>query len=110
MRLADEYQSLSDRLRLATGDSAAFAAAQQGVFAVAQQTGTALSAVGGLHVSLSNSTRELGLSQSGLLTITQAISQSFVVSGASAAQTDAAVRQLSRASPPACSAATSSIR
>lgn len=96
VRLADEYQSLSDRLRLATGDSAAFAAAQQGVFAVAQQTGTALSAVGGLYVSLSNSTRELGLSQSDLLTITQAISQSFVVSGASAAQTDAAVRQLSQ--------------
>lgn len=96
VRLADEYQSLSDRLRLATGDSAAFQAAQAGVFSVAQQTGTALSAVGGLYVSLSNSTRELELSQSDLLTITQAISQSFVVSGASAASTDAAVRQLAQ--------------
>lgn len=96
VRLADEYQSLSDRLRLATDGSAAFQAAQAGVFAVAQQTGTALSAVGGLYVSLSNSTRELGLSQNELLTITQAISQSFVVSGASAASTDAAVRQLAQ--------------
>ena len=96
VRLADEYQSLSDRLRLATGDSAAFQAAQAGVFAVAQQTGTALSAVGGLYVSLSNSTRELDLAQSDLLTIMQAISQSFIVSGASAASTDAAVRQLAQ--------------
>lgn len=94
VRLADEYQGLTDRLRLATGSSGEFAAAQQGVFAVAQQTGTALSAVGGLYVSLANSTRELNLSQSQLQTITQAVSQSFVISGASAAQTDAAIRQL----------------
>jgi len=94
VRLADEYQGLTDRLRLATGSSSEFAAAQQGVFAVAQQTGTALSAVGGLYVSLANSTRELNLSQSQLQTITQAVSQSFVISGASAAQTDAAIRQL----------------
>jgi len=94
VRLADEYQGLTDRLRLATGSSGEFLAAQQGVFAVAQQTGTALSAVGGLYVSLANSTRELNLSQSQLQTITQAVSQSFVISGASAAQTDAAIRQL----------------
>ena len=94
VRLADEYQGLSDRLRLATGSSAEFAAAQSGVFAIAQQTGTALSAVGGLYVSLTNSTQALNLSQGQLQTITQAVTQSFIVSGASASQTDAAIRQL----------------
>lgn len=96
-RYADEYQSLSDRLRLATDSTAAFTAAQSGVFTIAQSTGTALSAVGGLYVSLANSTGELNLKQSELLTITEAITQSFVISGASAQQTDASVRQLSQA-------------
>lgn len=94
VRLADEYQGLSDRLRLATAESGTFEAAQAGVFAIAQQTGTALSAVGGLYVSLTNSTKALGLSQGELQTITQAVTQSFIVSGASAQQTDAAIRQL----------------
>lgn len=94
VNLADEYQGLTDRLKLATGSTAEFEAAQSGVFAIAQQTGTALSAVGGLYVSLTNSTNALGLSQGELQTITQAVSQSFIVSGASAQQTDAAIRQL----------------
>lgn len=94
VRLADEYQGLTDRLKLATAESGGFAAAQAGVFAIAQQTGTALSAVGGLYVSLTNSTKALGLSQGELQTITQAVTQSFIVSGASASQTDAAIRQL----------------
>lgn len=97
VNLSDEYQGLSDRLKLATADSGSFAAAQAGVFAVAQQTGTALGAVTDLYVALSNSTKQLGLDQSQLMTITQAINQSFVVSGTSAASAEVATRQLGQA-------------
>jgi len=97
VRLADEYQGLTDRLRLATDGSAAFEAAQAGIFAIAQQTGSALGAVTDLYVGLARSTEQLGLSQNDLLTITTAINQSFAVSGTNAASAEAATRQLGQA-------------
>lgn len=97
VRLADEYQGMSDRLRLATSSTAEFTAAQAGVFAIAQQTGSALGAVNDLYVGLSRSTEQLGLNQGQLLTITTAINQSFAVSGTNAASAEAATRQLGQA-------------
>lgn len=97
VRLADEYQGMSDRLRLATSSTAEFTAAQAGVFAVAQQTGSALGAVNDLYVGLSRSTEQLGLNQGELLTITAAINQSFAISGTSAGAAEAATRQLGQA-------------
>lgn len=95
--MADEYQQLSDRLKLVTDGTAAYASAQAGVFEVAQQTGTALSSVGGLYASLAGSTKELGLSQSELLTITGAVSQSFAIFGTDAGTASGAIRQLGQA-------------
>lgn len=97
VRLADEYQGMSDRLRLATSSTAEFTAAQAGVFAVAQQTGSALGAVNDLYVGLARSTEQLGLNQGELLTITAAINQSFAISGTSAGAAEAATRQLGQA-------------
>jgi len=96
-RLSDEYQSLTARIDLATGGGNAFVTAQQGVYAIAQETSTALSAVGGLYVSLANSNETLNLSQGELLTLTGAVSQSLVLSGASAGSAQAVVNQLAQA-------------
>lgn len=96
-RLSDEYQSLTARIELATGGGNAFVTAQQGVYAIAQETSTALSAVGGLYVSLANSNDTLNLSQGELLTITGAVSRSLVLSGASAGSAQAVVSQLAQA-------------
>lgn len=96
VRIADEMQAANDRLRLVTSSTAEFADAQQQVFAIAQQTGSAIGSVTDLYSKLDRSLSALGATQSQVATITQAITQSFVISGAGAAEADTAIRQLAQ--------------
>lgn len=96
-KLADEWNNLNARIKLATGGGEAFEKAQAGVIDIATSTGTALGATADLFTKIANSTKDLGTSQKDQLAITQAVSQSFQVSGTSAAAASGAILQFGQA-------------
>jgi tape measure domain-containing protein len=91
---ADAYSNLNARLRLVTKSATEFAAAQRGVFQIAQDTRAGLSDTADLFGNLSRATESLGVSQDQVLGVTQTINQALQVSGASAAGAAAALTQL----------------
>jgi tape measure domain-containing protein len=91
---ADAYSNLNARLRLVTKSATEFAAAQKGVFDIAQGTRTGLTETADLFGSLSRATEELGVSQDAVLGVTETINQALQVSGTSAQGAAAALVQL----------------
>lgn len=91
---ADAYQNLSSRIRLVTGDGAAFDAAMQGVYEVATRTNSTLEGTGTLFTRIAQAGREIGVSQQQALALTETINQAVQISGASAQASDAAITQL----------------
>lgn len=91
---ADEWQNAENKIKLVTTSSSDLAATQKALMAVANETRAGFSSTSDLYVSLSRSTKDLGLSQTELLGITKTINQTFAVSGASASEMDGAIRQL----------------
>jgi tape measure domain-containing protein len=95
--LADAYTNLHSRIALVTTGGENLARIQRELFAVSQSTRTGLESNVALYSSLARSTKALGLSQQEIVGITQTVAQSFLVSGANASETSAAVRQLGQA-------------
>lgn len=93
-RTADAYENLAARIRLVTGEGAAFDAAFQGVFDVATRTSSALESTGTLFARIAQAGRDIGVSNQQALALTETINQAVQVSGASAASSDAALTQL----------------
>lgn len=97
VRMADASANMSARLRLATRSQEEFNVAHKATFDIAQRTSTELSSVVDLYAKLSQSTGELGVSQGDLLQLTEAITQTFQISGATAQEAAGGLRQLSQA-------------
>jgi tape measure domain-containing protein len=91
---ADEYANLQARIKLATGEGAAFEAAFEGVTAVAQRTSSSLETTGNLFTKLADAGRAMGVGQAEALALTETVNQAVQLSGASAQASDAAVTQL----------------
>lgn len=91
---ADAYQNLSARIRLVTGEGAAFDSAMQGVYETARRTNTSLESTGTLFTRIAQAGREMGVSQQQALELTETINQAVQISGASAQASDAAITQL----------------
>jgi len=96
VRASDTYTNLRSQLRLVTDSQEELNKVYNDTFRLAQDTRQDLEGTVGLYARLARSTDELGLSNSDLLTITRAVNQSFVISGASAEEAAGAVRQLSQ--------------
>lgn len=94
LQAADGYNNLNARLRLVTRSATEFAAAQRGVFEIAQGTRSGLTETADLFGNLSRATESLGVSQRDVLNVTQTINQALQVSGASAQGAAAALTQL----------------
>lgn len=96
--VADGYDNLSARVKLATGEGQAFEAAMSEVQRVALETNTNLDNTGTLFARLTDAGRSAGQSaqeaQADALGLTQTINEAIQVSGASAQASDAAVTQL----------------
>jgi tape measure domain-containing protein len=96
--VADGYDNLSARVKLATGEGQAFEAAMSDVQRVALDTNSNLDATGTLFARLTDAGRSAGQSaqeaQADALGLTQTINEAIQVSGASAQASDAAVTQL----------------
>lgn len=91
---ADAFNSLQARIKLATGEGAAFETAFDGVTAVAERTGSSLESTGILFTKLAESGKAMGVGQAEALKLTETINQAVQLSGASAQASDAAITQL----------------
>ncbi|WP_185955873.1 tape measure protein [Limnobaculum zhutongyuii] len=97
IQLADSYNSLSARIKLATTDAGDFSNAQSGLMEISQRTGTAFADNAALFSRTSSSLREWGYGTQDILKLTDALSTGLQVSGATAQETSSAITQLSQA-------------
>lgn len=99
--VADGYDNLQARIKLATGEGQAFESAMSEVQRISLETNTSLESTGTLFARLTDAGRSAGLSaqdaQADALGLTEVINQAIQVSGASAQAADAAVTQLIQA-------------
>ncbi|WP_131667362.1 tape measure protein [Psychrobacter pygoscelis] len=91
---SDAFKTLEARIKLATGEGAAFVTAFEGVKRIANETFSSIENTGELFARVTQSAEALGLAQSEVLGITQSINQAIKLSGGSAASADAAITQL----------------
>ncbi|MEW5972342.1 MAG: tape measure protein [Pseudomonadota bacterium] len=96
-RYADQWNTLQSRLKLATQTQHEFNTASEQVFAIAQRTRTGLEATVSLYGKLQAAVRGLGGEQQDALALTEAISQSFAISGTEAGAASGAILQLGQA-------------
>lgn len=94
---ADAYQLMIGRLKLATGSQEEFNRAQSELERIAKAAGSPLSALIELYGRISTPLKESGSSQDEILRLTEAVSLSFAVSGASAVEAENGVRQFAQA-------------
>lgn len=91
---ADAYNNLAARIKLATGEGAAFESAFSAVQGIAERTGASLENTGTLFARITAAGREFNLAQGDALALTEAINQAVAISGASAQASEAAITQL----------------
>lgn len=97
VELADRYGMLSARVKLATESEQEHAAAMTALFDIAQRNSASLEATAELYGKVAVSVREMGGSQADALAMTEAVSQSMRLSGASASAAEGAILQLGQA-------------
>ncbi|MBD2797738.1 tape measure protein [Xenorhabdus sp. 18] len=95
--LADNYNSLNARIKLATTSTEDFKHAQQELMRISQYTGSTFESNAGLFSRVASSLREYGYSTKDILSLTDALATGLQVSGASAEETSSLIVQLSQA-------------
>lgn len=95
--MADEWNSVNARLKLASASQADFLDNQQALFAISQQTGTAFSSNANMFSRSAASLREFGYTSDDAVKITEVLATGLQVSGASAEETSSVVTQMSQA-------------
>jgi len=91
---SDAFKTLEARIKLATGEGAAFVTGFEGVKQIANETFSSIESTGELFSRISQAGEELGLAQAQVLEITRTINEAIQLSGGSAASADAAITQL----------------
>jgi tape measure domain-containing protein len=93
----DTYNRFSNQLKVAGLEGSKLAAVQEHLYQTALKNGSALEPLGTLYSRVSQSAKELGLSQSGILNITDAVASAIKISGGTAETASGAMLQLSQA-------------
>ncbi|MBV5333463.1 tape measure protein, partial [bacterium] len=86
--------TLQTQLRLSSSSAAEASKAYSALFDIAQQGRVSFTELGTTYAAIARSGKELGISQSRLLDVTQSISQAMTIGGGSAASMQAALVQL----------------
>lgn len=94
IQTADKYTLLSNRLALVTDSTRNLKDVQEELYKISRDTRTDYAGTIDIYTRIARSTQQLGISQQDLLTITQAINQSLIISGSSAQASEAALIQL----------------
>jgi len=96
IRSADSLANMRGQLKLVTDSQEELNAVYSRALSISNATGQATESTISLYARLARSTEELNLTQDDLFRITNAVNQSFVVSGASTQEANSAVLQLSQ--------------
>lgn len=96
-QMADTYTLITNRLRLVTSGTQNLADINDRLFATAQRTRTSYEATVDLYARVARNAGALGLSQERLLGITETVNQAIRVSGGTAQEAAAGVRQFGQA-------------
>lgn len=94
---ADAYNAMNARLRLATGSQDEFNKAMQELQRIAYATGQPIESLVTLYGRISRPLKEAGRNQGDILKVTEAVSNAFRVSGASAEEAENGVIQFGQA-------------
>lgn len=97
VQIADAWNMMSARLKLATIGHNEFATAQKALFDTAQRIGVPIQETTTLYGKLQQAVRMLGGEQKDALTITESISQALRLSGASATEAQSSLLQFGQA-------------
>ncbi|NDP40550.1 MAG: phage tail tape measure protein [Rhodoferax sp.] len=97
VQIADAWNMMSARLKLATIGQNEFVTAQKALFDIAQRIGVPIAEVSTLYGKLQQAVRMLGGEQKDALTITESISQALRISGASATEAQSSLLQFGQA-------------
>jgi lambda family phage tail tape measure protein len=94
---SQQYADLTNRLRLVTEGSAQLARAQDDVFRAAQNSRQSLEVTASVYQRIAQNGKALGISMAEVAKITETVTKSVAMSGASAASADAALVQFGQA-------------
>ena len=94
IEMSDAFVTLEAKVKLATGEGAAFVTGFQGVTDIAKETFTSIENTGELFSRITQASESLGLAQSEILSVTKTFNEAIKLSGGSAASADAAIIQL----------------
>ena len=97
VQIADAWNMMGARLKLATVGQNEFVTAQKALFEIAQRIGVPIQEVSTLYGKLQQAVRMLGGEQKEALTITESISQALRLSGASATEAQSSLLQFGQA-------------
>ena len=97
IQIADAWNMMSARLKLATAGSREYTVAQKELFAIAQRIGVPIQETATLYGKLQQAVRMLGGEQQDALSLTESISQALRISGASATEAQSALLQFGQA-------------
>lgn len=95
--MADGWNSVNARLKLASASQAEFLDNQKAIFDLSQQTGTAFASNANLFSRSAASLREFGYTSADAVQLTEVLATGLQVSGASAEETSSVVTQMSQA-------------
>ncbi|WP_272962244.1 tape measure protein [Alcanivorax jadensis] len=96
VQASDTYTELRSQIKLVTDSQEELNAVFSESYDLANETRGSLETTINLYARMARATEELDLANKDLFTITKAVNQSFVVSGASAQESSAAILQLSQ--------------
>lgn len=97
VRFSDEMKQLDNQLKLITETEKERIKIQSELLRLSNSTYSDLGATTQLYARMHRATKDLNISQSELLSVTRAINQSYVISGASTAEAAGSTRQLAQA-------------
>jgi tape measure domain-containing protein len=97
VQVADAWNMMSARLKLATAGQREYVTAQKELFAIAQRIGVPIQETATLYGKLQQAVRMLGGEQQDALSITESISQALRLSGASATEAQSSLLQFGQA-------------
>ncbi len=96
LRAADEYATLSARVKLATESHEEFSVAQSALFDISQNTRAELGATVALYSKVAGTLRNIGAEQTESLGFVESVNQALALSGTVGAQASGVILQLSQ--------------
>ena len=97
VQTADAFTNMQNQLRLVTTSQAQLAVVTDELFAISQRTRASMEGTAEVYAKVARNANTLGLSQVEVLGFTESLNQAIALSGSTAQQAEAGIRQLGQA-------------